>query len=115
MAEAVLSVYEGSYDPEKDYDALEPVETLKLEKFGGVKPTPYPKGGGTYVVRGEVQVEESGRYRFKPGYGASEINIMEVDGTEVHRYEPGGERKFTEIKMEAGKKLPFKITWLSVS
>src|SRR5210317_2075819 len=39
--EPVVSVYEGAYDPKADYDALKPVKTLKLESFGGVRPTPY--------------------------------------------------------------------------
>jgi len=40
-------------------------------------------------------------------------NIMEVDGKEVHRKEAGGERIFTPIKLSAGEKVPFKITYLT--
>jgi hypothetical protein len=65
----VVSVYEGDYDPKADYDALKPVKTLKLEKFGGGEPTPYP-GGGAQVTRGFVQVNVTGSYQFRPGYGA---------------------------------------------
>ena len=45
MIDPVVSVYEGTYDPKADYDALKPSKTLKLESFGGTKPTPYPGGG----------------------------------------------------------------------
>ena len=64
----VVSVYKGDYDPQADYDTMEPTKTLKLDAFGGVRPTPYP-GGGAQVTRGFVQVKESGMYEFRPGYG----------------------------------------------
>ena len=83
-----VSVYEGVYRADADYDAMPAVTTMKLERFGGTQPTPYP-GGGTHVTRGFVRVKESGIYQFRPGYGGSMQNIMEVDGQEVHRMEPG--------------------------
>ena len=106
----VVSVYEGEYDPAADYDAMEPIATQKLESFGGVKPTPYP-GGGIQVTRGFVQVKETGIYEFRPGYGGSMHNVMEVDGQEVHRKAAGEEPVRTEITLEGGKKVPFKITY----
>ncbi|MDP7016301.1 MAG: sialate O-acetylesterase [Pirellulaceae bacterium] len=108
----VVSVYEGAYDSRADYDAMKPVKTLKLEKFGGTEPTPYP-GGGAQVTRGFVQVKETGIYEFRPGYGGSMHNTMEVDGKEVHRQEVGKDAVRAEIKLEAGKKAPFKITYFS--
>ncbi len=110
--EPIVSVYSGAYDSKLDYDSLKPITTLKLESFGGVKPTPYP-GGGTHVTRGFVRVKETGVYEFRPGYGGSTVNIMEVDGMEVHRKEPGGDSKFTPIKLTGGQKVPFKITYLN--
>ncbi|HBE97130.1 MAG TPA: hypothetical protein DDW68_08140, partial [Verrucomicrobiales bacterium] len=77
MIDPVVSVYEGSYDPKTDYDALKPSKTLKLESFGGTKPTPYP-GGGVQVTRGFVQLKETGMYEFRPGYGGSSNCLMEV-------------------------------------
>ena len=108
----VVSVYAGKYDPEVDYDSLKPIKTLKLEKFGGVHPTSYP-GGGTQVTRGFVQVKETGLYEFRPGYGGSTNNVMEVDGQEVHRQEVGKTAIRKEIKLEGGKKVPFKITYFT--
>ncbi len=106
----VVSVYEGNYDPKADYDSLEPIKTLKLEKFGGVKPTPYP-GGGVHVTRGFIQVRETGIYEFRPGYGGSMNNIMEVDGQRVHEKSAGKKAVRNEIRLESGKKVPFKITY----
>lgn len=107
-----VSVYEGKYDPEADYDKMEPIKTLKLESFGGVKPTPYP-GGGVQVTRGFINMKSTGIYEMRPGYGGSTYNIMEVNGQEVYRREPGGEPVHTEVKLTAGEKVPFKITYLN--
>ena len=110
----VVSVYKGDCEPPPlgDYDSMEPIKTLKLDAFGGVKPTPYP-GGGVRVTRGFVKVKESGIYEFRPGYGGSMNNVMEVNGKVVHRKEAGQDPIRTEIKLESGKKVPFKITYFS--
>ena len=108
----VVSVYVGEYDSEKDYDSMQPVKTLKLDAFGGVKPTPYP-GGGVHVTRGYIQVKESGIYEFRPGYAGSTYNVMEVDGKEVHRQEIGKSPIRNEIRLEGDKKVPFKITYFT--
>ena len=110
--EPVVSVYPGTYDPKADYDALKPMKTLKLESFGGVRPTPYP-GGGTQMVRGFIQPKTTGVYEFRPGYGGSTHNIMQVAGKEVYRRAVGKDAVHKHIKLAAGKKVPFKITYLT--
>jgi alpha-galactosidase len=110
--EPVVSVYPGAYDPKADYDALKPEKTLALQSFGGTEPTPYP-GGGTQVVRGFIQPAKTGLYEFNPGYGDSEQNIMVVNGVEVHRKEPGAQAVKKSVKLTAGEKVPFKITYLT--
>ena len=110
--EPVVSVYPGAYDPKADYDAMKPEKTLALASFGGGEPTPFP-GGGTQVVRGFIQIPETGVYEFNPGYGASEQNIMVVNGVEVHRLEPGGKAVKKSVQLKAGEKTPFKITYLN--
>jgi hypothetical protein len=114
FSEPVLSVYEGSYDPQADYDALKPVRTLPLEKFGGIEPTAFP-GGGTQVVRGFLQLEVAGIYQFSPGHGDSEHNIMVVNGVEVHRKEPAAKAVKNTVRLAAGERVPFKITYLTES
>ena len=108
----VVSVYPGQYSPKADYDNAIPIKTMKLPAFGGVRPTPYP-GGGTQVVRGHIRMDATGVYRLKPGYQASTHNIMEIDGKEVHRKEVGNDPVYADIKLIAGKKVPFKITYLT--
>lgn len=114
MIDPVLSVYPGPYDAKADYDAMTATQTLKLESFGGVSPTPYP-GGGTQVVRGFVQMGSDGVYEFNPGHGGSVHNIMAVDGKEVHRQEPGQKAVKTPVALKAGQKVPFKIVYLTES
>jgi len=108
----VVSIYLGEYSPTADYDKMTPVETKALPAFGGVHPTPFP-GGGTAVVRGFIKMETTGIYKFNAGYSNSSYSIMEVDGVEVYRKEVGKEAVHTEFKFTAGKKYPFKITFLT--
>jgi alpha-galactosidase len=108
----VVSIYPGEYSPTADYDKMTPIETKTLPAFGGVKPTPFP-GDGTAVVRGSIKMPTAGVYKFNPGYSNSSYNIMEVDGVEVYRKEVGKEAVRTAFKFTAGKKYPFKITFLT--
>jgi alpha-galactosidase len=108
----VLSVYEGPYNPDTNYDSLKPTTTLELASFGGGSPTPYP-GGGTQIARGFFAAKETGVYQFSPGYGDSTHNIMTVGDTEVHRKEPGKPSVHQSISLKQGEKVPFKITYLT--
>ena len=53
------------------------------------------------------------RSELRPGYGGSTYNIMEVDGRDVYRRESGKDPEHNHIKLAAGKKVPFKITYLT--
>ncbi len=110
--EPTLFVYPGQYNPEIDYEKMKPSQTLKLRSFGGVKPTPFP-GGGTQVVRGFIQLTTSGVFELRPGYSGSTQNIMEVDGREVYRKEPGTDPIYRPVRLTAGNRVPFKITYLT--
>jgi len=114
VLDPVVSVYPGDYSPTADYDRMRPIESKPLPKYGGVDPTPFP-GGGTQVVRGRLKMETSGVYEFNPGYRDSSYNIMEIDGVEVYRREPGKDPVHREFKFVAGKEYPFKITFLTKS
>jgi hypothetical protein len=105
-------VYEGAYDPSADYDKLKPIDVVDLPVYGGTEPTPFP-GGGTQVARGKIELKTSGLYEFRPGYQSSELCIMELDGVEVHRKEPGKHAVRKSFDIEGGKKYSFKITFLT--
>jgi len=114
MTDCVLSLYAGTPDASVDYDTLKAEKTVEIKAFGGISPESYPKEG-VAVLRGQVATTVTGIYEFRPGYGASEECIMVVDGTEVHRKLPGGQAVRKGIKLEIGKKVPFKITHLNNS
>ena len=109
---AEISIYEGAYDAAKDYDKLTPVKKEPLASFGGTSPTPFPEGD-VRIVRGFFTAKETGIYEFRPGFGDSEHNIMLVNGIEAHRKEPGGQAVKKEVKLTAGEKVPFKVTYLT--
>lgn len=112
ISDAVVSMYAGTPDATVDYDMRKPETTFALKSFGGTNPETYPKQG-VAVVRGLIQMPTTGVYEFRPGYGASEENIMTVAGTEVYRKVPGGKAVHKPITMEAGKQVPFRITHLN--
>jgi len=112
ILDPIVSVYAGAYLPTADYDAMKSIATKELPVYGGTKPTPFP-GGGTHVVRGQINMAIPGVYEFNPGYADSSYNIMEVDGREVYRREVGTEAVHTGFKFVEGTKYPFKITFLT--
>ncbi len=105
------SVYKGAYDPATDYDKAEPAktETVALGVAQGALAT--IAGPHTVVVRGFIDVPESGNYTINPGYGDSAYNVMELDGREVYRKVPGGQAVKQAVALEAGKRYPVKIIY----
>ena len=112
FTDPVVSVYEGAYDPAKDYDSLTPIITKPIEKFGGQGPEAYPTGG-VQIARGFFQPRATGIYRFAPGYRESAYCIMKVNGIEVYRMEPGGTATRNPIQLTGAEKVPFQVTHLN--
>ena len=108
---ATASLYKGACDPATDYDKAKPVkaETVALGVARGALPA--ISGPHTVVVRGFVDVPESGNYTINPGYGDSAYNVMELDGKEVYRKDVGGQAVKQKVALEAGKRYPVKITY----
>lgn len=114
FTDMVVSIYEGAADAKTDYDKLKPTKTVSLAEYAGMNSTdgnPSPKEG-VCVLRGQITMPVTGVYEFGSGYGSSELSIMSVDGVEVYRKEPEGKASHTAVKLEAGKKVPFKVTYL---
>jgi hypothetical protein len=77
---SVASVYPGAYNPATDYDNAKPANTQTIP-LGVVKATlPSMPGPYTVVVRGAIDVPQSGNYTINPGHGDSTCNVMELDG-----------------------------------
>jgi hypothetical protein len=114
LQKTVMSVYEGAYSPEADYDKLTPVSTIDVPLDKDWSPPAGDKSAPrTYVLRGQIQPKIPGVYEFSPGYAGSSQNIMVVDGTEVYRSELGKEPVRTSFKFEVGKSYSFKVTYLT--
>jgi len=114
LQKPVLSVYEGAYSPEADYDKLTPVSTMDVPMDRDWSPPASAKTAtNTFVLRGQIQPKTPGVYEFSPGYGGSTHNIMVIAGTEVYRREVGKEPVRKPFTFEAGKTYPFKVTYLT--
>ena len=114
LQSTVMSVYEGAYSPDTDYDKLKPVSTTEVPLDKDWSPPDSDKSTPTtYVLRGQIKPGKPGVYEFSPGYGGSALNVMVVDGTEVYRSEPGKQPIRKSFKFEEGKSYPFKVTYLT--
>jgi len=108
---ATASIYRGAYNPDTDYDKAKPVktETIALGVVQNVLPT--IAGPHSVVVKGFIDVPESGNYTINPGYGDSTYNVLELDGREVYCKDVGGQPVKQEVALEAGKRYPIKIIY----
>jgi len=108
---ATASLYKGAYDPATDYDKAKPekTETVALGVAQGTLPT--IDGPHTVVVRGFIEVPESGDYCLNPGHGDSTYNVTTLDGKEVYRKDVGGQAVKQKVTLEAGKRYPIRITY----
>jgi len=110
-AGATVSIYKGAYDPTTDYDKARPAKTQTVA-LGVVQGTlPAISGPHTHVVRGYIDVPESGMYSINPGYGDSSYNVTELDGNEVYRKNPGEQAVRQKVTLTAGKRYAVKITY----
>lgn len=106
-----VSVYEGGFDANKNYDKETPIKIEPVEQFGGTNPSELPLGG-TKVVRGMLKMPSAGIYQFRPGYGESEYCVMEVEGKEAYRMLEDKKKIHVATPMKADEAVPFKITYL---
>ncbi|MHC4178866.1 MAG: hypothetical protein ACYSWU_15245, partial [Planctomycetota bacterium] len=79
---ATASIYTGACDPATDYDMAKPAKTATVTLGVVQGALPAITGPRTVVVRGFIDVPESGNYTINPGHGDSSYNVMELDGKE---------------------------------
>ncbi|NIS49670.1 MAG: hypothetical protein GWN67_19855 [Phycisphaerae bacterium] len=108
---ATVSIYKGAYDPATDYDKAKPAKTETIALGVVQKALPTISGPHTVMVRGFIEVPESGNYTINPGHGDSSYNVMELDGREVYRKNVGMKAVKQKVTLEAGKRYPIKITY----
>ncbi len=114
LRQPVMSIYEGAYSGDADYDKMTAVSTAEIPADKDWSPPTADKSAPkTYVLRGQLQPKIPGVYEFSPGYQGSSHNIMVVGDTEVYRSEVGKTPIRKGFTFEAGKSYPFKVTYLT--
>ncbi|MHC4544056.1 MAG: sialate O-acetylesterase [Planctomycetota bacterium] len=108
---ATVSIYKGAYDPTTNYDKAKPVKTETVAMGLVQNALATISGPHNVVVRGFIDVPESGNYTLNPGYGDSTYSVMELDGREVYRKNVGEQAVKQKVALEAGKRYPVKITY----
>jgi hypothetical protein len=109
---AVVSVYNGAYDPKVDYAAAKAVKEDSVALGTVSAELPSIDGPHTVVARAFIDVPISGVYKTHAGYQASTHAIVTVDGKEVYRKEIGKEPVLEKITLEQNKRYPVTITYL---
>jgi alpha-galactosidase len=108
---ASVSIYNGKYDPDSNYDNLKPEKTVTVALGAAQGSFPAIPGAHTHVLRAYIDVPESGTYSLSPGYGDSSYNVMELDGQEVYRKNVGEQAVRQKVNLTGGKRYRIKITY----
>ncbi len=109
---AVVSLYEGAYDPSTDYMQVDPVKDTEVALGTVAEMLPTLDIPHTIIVRAFIDVPTSGTYTIHPGYEDSTYAIAVLSGEEVYRKKPGGQPKITRVTLEANQRYPLTITYL---
>ncbi|MFU8892465.1 MAG: sialate O-acetylesterase [Luteolibacter sp.] len=105
---AILSIYEGAFDPEADYEQKEAKETHAV-RLGYWPHTTFPsiEGPSVSIARGFIRIDRAGEYSFR----TTGNSIMEVDGKVMHRSVEGEEEVNVRTRLEPGTH-PIRVTFL---
>ena len=110
-AGAIVSLFEGAYDPRIDAAVVEPAKTERVP-LGTVAATlPALAGPHTAVARAWIDVPATGTYTLHVGFGDSTHALATLDGKDVYRRELGGEPVIQKIDLQAGKRYPLVVTY----
>ena len=108
---AVVSLYEGAYDPKADYTRLTPVKTASVALAAAGASLPAIDGPHTAVAAAWIDVPVTGIYTLHPGFGQSTHAVVTLNGKDVYRKEVGGKPAITKVALETGKRYPVTITY----
>jgi len=122
-----VSVYEGAFSPEANYEKLKPVSTGVVEvgeqRWQYKKPkgtgkelipyTPFPalsqKDGYTTLVCGYITVPFTGKYAFLPGKDEASFNMTTLGDREVYRKDIGKTNAvITPVELKLGQRTAFR-------
>lgn len=109
---AMVSLFQGGYDPKADYAKLTPVKTVPAALGVVAEKLPALDGPCTAVATAWIDVPKSETYTLHAGFGDSSHAIVVLDGKEVYRKEVGSKPVVAKIALEQGKRYPIRITYL---
>lgn len=110
-ADAMVSIYEGTYDSKADYSKLSASKSVPIA-LGTVAATiPTIDGPCTAIANAFINVPSTGNYLVHVGFEDSTYALALIDGKEVYRKDPDGKTVLTKVTLEAGKYYPLKITY----
>ena len=107
------NVYTGVY---LSSDPAVPTGAFQIYRVGNYKTSPLavylPNGKKTDkpIAEGQLEVPQHGVYQLHCGFGESSYNVMQLDGREVYRREPGGKLVKQDVTLQPGKRYKFKIS-----
>jgi hypothetical protein len=108
---AVVSLYEGAYDPKADYTRLTPVKTASVALAAAGASLPAIDGPHTAVAAAWIDVPVTGIYTLHPGFGQSTHAVVTLNGKDVYRKEVGGKAVCEKVSLETGKRYFIEITY----
>ena len=107
------NVYTGVYFSSDPAVTVGPLPIYKVGNYKVAKLKIYRPDGQlteTPVAEGQFEVPQYGVYRFHCGFGKSSSSVMQLDGREVYRREPGREAVKQDVILQAGTRYVFRIT-----
>ncbi len=107
---ATAKIFNGAFTPGSDYATMTPVETNTVA-LGDVTADLPSKAGHTTLVEGFLEVPMTGMHEIHSGFKDSEYAVVKVNGQEVYSKLTDAAATLTKIKLEAGKRHPFSITY----
>ena len=108
---AVVSLYQGAYDPRADYTKLTPAKAAAVALGAVAETLPKLDGPHTAVATAWIDVPQSGTYTLHAGFGDSTHALVTLNGKAVYRKEIGGKPACEKVALEAGKRYPITITY----
>ncbi len=111
-AGAKVLIYNGAYSPDAYYAAMKPVKETTV-RLGTVKAQlPAIDGPNTVVAKAFIDVPMTGAYEVHVGFEDSTHAVVDLDGKEVFRKDPGKDATVAKVTLEQGKRYPVTITYM---
>ncbi|MBL7134304.1 MAG: hypothetical protein ISS78_09420, partial [Phycisphaerae bacterium] len=109
---ATASVYKGAHAPDTDFTKLKPAKQDTIALGDVTQDLPSVEGQHVVVVSGYLEVPMTAQHLAYSGYGDSEFAVVTINGKQVYSKTAEAPAVTEKIKLEAGKRHPFKVVYL---